>query len=62
LGTIRILDNQDKDETWTEMKDFIREHTRSQKNIFGIGTGGNINKLYKLSGEKDNSEPLLMPN
>jgi exopolyphosphatase/guanosine-5'-triphosphate,3'-diphosphate pyrophosphatase len=58
LGTIRILDNQDKDETWTEMKNFIREHTRSQKNIFGIGTGGNINKLYKLSGEKDNSEPL----
>ena len=58
LGTIRILDNQDKDETWTEMKNFIREHTRAHKNIFGIGTGGNINKLYKLSGEKDNSEPL----
>jgi exopolyphosphatase/guanosine-5'-triphosphate,3'-diphosphate pyrophosphatase len=58
LGTIRILDNQDKEETWTEMKNFIREHTRAHRNIFGIGTGGNINKLYKLSGEKDNSEPL----
>lgn len=58
LGTIRILDNQDKEETWTEMKNFIRDHTRAHKNIFGIGTGGNINKLYKLSGEKDNSEPL----
>jgi exopolyphosphatase/guanosine-5'-triphosphate,3'-diphosphate pyrophosphatase len=55
LGTIRILDNQDKDETWNEMKDFIREHTRAHKNIFGIGTGGNINKLYKLSQEKDNT-------
>ncbi|RYU92234.1 exopolyphosphatase [Mucilaginibacter terrigena] len=54
LGTIRILDNQDKEETWNEMKDFIREHTRVLKNIFGIGTGGNINKLYKLSQEKDN--------
>ncbi|MEO7212155.1 exopolyphosphatase [Mucilaginibacter sp.] len=53
LGTIRILDNQDKEETWNEMKDFIREHTRHHKNIFGIGTGGNINKLYKLSNEKD---------
>ncbi|MEB0261373.1 MULTISPECIES: exopolyphosphatase [unclassified Mucilaginibacter] len=53
LGTIRILDNQDKDETWTEMKDFIREHTKGLKNIYGIGTGGNINKLYKLSQEKD---------
>ncbi|MBK0379573.1 Ppx/GppA phosphatase family protein [Mucilaginibacter segetis] len=55
LGTIRILDNQDKEETWTEMKDFIRLHTKSHKNIFGIGTGGNINKLYKLSDEKDGS-------
>ena len=54
LGTIRILDNQDKEETWNEMKDFIRENTRHHKNIFGIGTGGNINKLYKLSNEKDN--------
>lgn len=55
LGTIRILDNQDKEETWNEMKDFIREHTRQLKSIFGIGTGGNINKLYKLSNEKDNA-------
>jgi exopolyphosphatase/guanosine-5'-triphosphate,3'-diphosphate pyrophosphatase len=55
LGTIRILDNQDKDETWNEMRDFIREHTRSQKSIWGIGTGGNINKLYRLSKEKDDA-------
>ncbi|AMR32985.1 exopolyphosphatase [Mucilaginibacter sp. PAMC 26640] len=55
LGTIRILDNQDKEETWNEMKEFIKEQTKHQKNIFGIGTGGNINKLYKLSNEKDNA-------
>lgn len=55
LGTIRILDNQDKEETWNEMKDFIREITKNHRNIFGIGTGGNINKLYKLSGEKDDA-------
>ena len=53
LGTIRILDNQDTEETWTEMHDFLREHTRHFKNISGIGTGGNINKLYKLAEEKD---------
>jgi exopolyphosphatase/guanosine-5'-triphosphate,3'-diphosphate pyrophosphatase len=53
LGTIRILDNQDKEETWDEMRDFIREHTRQFKGIAGIGTGGNINKLYKLADEKD---------
>jgi len=53
IGTIRILDNQDKDETWDEMREFIREHTRQFKSLLGIGTGGNINKLYKLAEEKD---------
>lgn len=53
LGTIRILDNQDTEDTWNDMHDFLREHTRNFKNISGIGTGGNINKLYKLADEKD---------
>ena len=57
IGTIRILDNQDKEETWNEMREFVREHTRMFKTINGIGTGGNINKLYKLSEEK-NGAPL----
>ena len=57
IGTIRILDNQDKEETWTEMREFVREHTRMFKTVSGIGTGGNINKLYKLSEEK-NGAPL----
>lgn len=53
LGTIRILDNQDREETWEEMREFIREHTRQFKALSGIGTGGNINKLYRLAQEKD---------
>ncbi|WP_428331446.1 exopolyphosphatase [Mucilaginibacter sp.] len=53
IGTIRMLDNQDTEETWNEMRDFIRENTKQFKVILGIGTGGNINKLYKLSEEKD---------
>jgi exopolyphosphatase/guanosine-5'-triphosphate,3'-diphosphate pyrophosphatase len=55
IGTIRILDNQDKDETWDEMRDFIRDNTRQFKGLLGIGTGGNINKLYKLAEEKDHA-------
>jgi exopolyphosphatase/guanosine-5'-triphosphate,3'-diphosphate pyrophosphatase len=55
IGTIRMLDNQDKEETWNEMREFTRENTKQFKNISGIGTGGNINKLYKLSEEKNNA-------
>jgi exopolyphosphatase / guanosine-5'-triphosphate,3'-diphosphate pyrophosphatase len=52
IGTIRILDNQDKEETWAEMREFVRDHTRQYKSVNGIGTGGNINKLYKMAEEK----------
>lgn len=55
IGTIRMLDNKDTEETWMEMKNFLRENTRQFKIITGIGTGGNINKLYKLSDEKNNA-------
>lgn len=53
IGTIRILDNQDKEETWEEMKAWVKEHTKGLKNLAGIGTGGNINKLFRMSDEKE---------
>lgn len=53
IGTIRILDNKDSEMEWARMRDWIKEHTKNLKPMFGIGTGGNINKLHRLSGEKD---------
>lgn len=55
IGTIRILDNQDKEETWEDMKNWVKEHTKELKNVAGIGTGGNINKLFRMSEEKEGS-------
>jgi len=57
IGTIRILDNQDADETWLSMKEWLKEHTKNYKGMIGIGTGGNINKLYRLADEKE-TKPL----
>lgn len=59
LGTVRILDNADKEETWDEMRDWIKDHTREYKNMIGIGTGGNINKLFRLCDEKEGT-PLAI--
>jgi len=53
IGTIRILDNQDKEETWEEMRTWVKSHTGMFKTIYGIGTGGNINKLSRLANAKD---------
>ena len=55
IGTIRMLDNQDSEESWKDMTDFLRENTRPFKVVSGIGTGGNINKLYRMSDEKEGS-------
>lgn len=55
LGGIRILDNQDKEETWLEMKDWVKDKVRDYKNLSGIGTGGNINKLFRMAEGKDGS-------
>ena len=55
LGGIRILDNQDKEETWIEMKEWVKNMAQSYKNLSGIGTGGNINKLFKMADGKDGS-------
>lgn len=52
LGTIRILDNQDQPETWDTMRRWVKEKTKGHKNIYGIGTGGNINKLSRIANEK----------
>lgn len=53
IGTIRILDNQDKKETWDEMQNWIKVNTKGLKQLSGIGTGGNINKLFRMSAEKE---------
>jgi len=52
LGTIRVLDNQDAPELWDEMKRWVKEITQGYKDIYGIGTGGNMNKLSRLANDK----------
>ena len=53
LGTIRILDNQDKESTWDEMRSWLKQQTARRNNIIGVGTGGNINKIAKMVNDKE---------
>lgn len=57
IGTIRLLHNQVEKEYWIYFKQWIREITANYKPLIAIGSGGNINKLYKMSGRKD-GKPL----
>lgn len=53
IGTIRLLKNQVPEETWNEMKHFIRTRTSGFHRITAIGSGGNINKVFTLSKRKE---------
>lgn len=59
IGTIRLLKNIVEETQWNEMKDFIRNKTKGYKNMVGIGTGGNINKVFSMSKKKD-GKPLSL--
>lgn len=53
IGTVRMLSNAVKEETWVQMKDDLTRLTTDFTNINIIGSGGNINKLYRLAEKKD---------
>ena len=52
IGTIRILTERVKPGHWKEMSEWIREQTRRYRDVEIIGSGGNINKLFKMSGQQ----------
>jgi exopolyphosphatase/guanosine-5'-triphosphate,3'-diphosphate pyrophosphatase len=53
IGTVRmLLDKVEKDE-WDEMKAWLKKNTYGIHPLYGIGSGGNINKIFKMSGKKE---------
>lgn len=53
IGTLKLLNNQIEDADWEPIKKVAQEIKKEYKDIAGIGTGGNINKLYKLYGNTE---------
>lgn len=52
IGTVRLLNEMVDPNTWTEIEQWIKEQTRNYTEVILIGSGGNINKLFKMSGRK----------
>jgi len=51
IGTIRILKDIVKHEHWLELEQWIKSNTSEYDKIEVIGSGGNINKIFKISGK-----------
>jgi exopolyphosphatase/guanosine-5'-triphosphate,3'-diphosphate pyrophosphatase len=57
IGTLRVLQNMVSDKDWSKMSEWLVSNTSSYKNISIIGSGGNINKMFKMS-MKEMGKPL----
>jgi exopolyphosphatase/guanosine-5'-triphosphate,3'-diphosphate pyrophosphatase len=56
-GTVRLLNNMVHDVVWDEIEKWIKTNTADYEEVTLIGSGGNINKLFKMSG-KQQEKPL----
>lgn len=52
IGTVRLLENLVADKVWLQMENWIKKETKEFHKISMIGSGGNINSIYKKSGKK----------
>ena len=53
------MSNAVKEEAWEQMKDDLARLTADFQDVNIIGSGGNINKLYRLAAKKDKKKLRL---
>lgn len=53
IGTVRMLLDRVEKEEWEEMKAWLKRNTDGIHPLHAIGSGGNINKIFKMSGKKE---------
>jgi len=57
IGTVRMLNSVINKNIWVEYKNWIKANIKDCNNISTIASGGNANKILKLSGKKI-AEPI----
>ena len=51
IGTVRLLNNTVEDKTWKDLELWIKDNVKDYDRLDIIGSGGNINKIFKMSGK-----------
>jgi len=51
LGTVRLLNDMVNKNEWEKAEKWVKEQTKNLDKVYLIGSGGNINKLFKMSGK-----------
>lgn len=53
VGTVRMINNMVSEKVWEEIKAWIETHTKQYAKLALLGSGGNINKLFKIAKVKE---------
>ncbi len=53
IGTIRLLNQKVSENDFKQMKKWLKLLKTDEKEVSLIGSGGNINKIFKISGKKE---------
>lgn len=59
IGTVRLLNDMVNAKTWKDVENWIKLYTDNLKEIEAVGSGGNINRIFKDSGRKKGN-PLTL--
>ena len=59
IGTIRMINKITSEDVWNQIRIWIKSNIRQHSKIALIGSGGNINKIFKIAGVLD-SRPLTL--
>lgn len=51
IGTVRLLNDIVQKEAWFELEQWIKTNTKDYEKVDLVGSGGNINKIFKISGK-----------
>lgn len=50
IGTVRTIKGRVKDSEWDDMRAFVHELRNEHGALMAVGTGGNINRIFKENG------------
>lgn len=53
IGSVRMLEGKVEASQWEDMKAWLKENTPPLRPVYGIGMGGNINKIFQLARAKE---------
>ncbi|MBC7390536.1 MAG: phosphatase [Opitutaceae bacterium] len=57
IGAVRMLMNENIENEWKSLNDWLKNELKNEQNVTTIGTGGNIGKIHQMTGVNE-ADPI----